>query len=614
MISAMGQPLDIASLRDAYAAGVDPAEILTHLHGRIMHGGVRPVWIALSSLTDILARLGRVKQRRDAGESLPLFGIPFAVKDNIDIAGMATTAACPGFSHVAQRSATVIEKLEAAGAIPLGKTNLDQFATGLTGTRSPYGIPSSVFDPTYISGGSSSGSAVAVAQGVVSFALGTDTAGSGRVPAAFNNIVGLKPTKGWLSTAGLVPACRSLDCVSVFAGTADDAISVARIAAGFDKRDPFARHAPTAPADGGDFPMPFRFGVPAAPLEFFGDDDAADLFAKSVTRLEQLGGVKTEIDFAPFREACQLLYGGPWVAERLAAIKAFAQAHSDAMLPVTREIILGGARLTAVDAFEGGYRLAELAQRADDEWARMDVMLLPTTGTIYRIADVLADPIRLNSNLGLYTNFVNLLDLSAIAVPAGFRRDGLPVGITLMARAFRDDALASLAGKMHRALPGTTVGATGRALPHAVPLPNGESVQPKPFEIAVLGAHLSGQALNHELTQRGARLVRTAWTSAGYSLYALATIGPPRPGLVFDGRGRGGIELEIWTLRSDQLGTFLAEIPSPLGIGTITLADGSTVKGFLCEAHASRNAADITSLGSWRAYLRSLVEEPGTGA
>jgi allophanate hydrolase len=613
MTSSLDQPLDIASLATAYAAGADPKEILTRLHARIVRGGAKPVWIALSSLTEILTRLDLAERRRAAGEPLPLFGIPFAVKDNIDVARMTTTAACPGFSHVAECSATVVDKLEAAGAILFGKTNLDQFATGLTGTRSPYGIPSSVFDAAYISGGSSSGSAVAVAQGVVSFALGTDTAGSGRVPAAFNNIVGLKPTMGWLSAAGLVPACRSLDCVSVFAGTAEDAISVAQIAAGFDARDPYARHAPADAARAGDFPMPFRFGVPTA-LEFFGDDGAAELFAKSVVRLEQLGGVKTAIDFTPFREACQLLYGGPWVAERLAAIKTFAHEHSDAMLPVTREIILGGARFTAVEAFEGSYRLAELAQRADDEWARMDVMLLPTTGTIYRIADVLADPIRLNNNLGLYTNFVNLLDLSAIAIPAGFRRNGLPFGVTLMARAFRDDALASLAGKTHRALPGNTVGATGWALPPTVPPPNRASAGREPFEIAVLGAHLSGQALNHELTQRGARLVRTAWTSAGYSLYALSTAGQPRPGLVFDGRGRGGIELEIWALRTDQLGAFLAEVPPPLGIGTITLADGSTVKGFLCEAHASNDAADITSFGSWRAYLRSMVEEPDNGA
>jgi allophanate hydrolase len=451
----MDRALDIAALTTAYAAGMDPAEIITELHGRIAGDASTAVWIDRVPLADALARVGVAKQRRAEGERLPLFGIPFAIKDNIDVAGLSTTAACPGFGYIAKASARVVEKLEAAGAILLGKTNLDQFATGLTGTRSPYGIPSSVFDNRYISGGSSSGSAVAVAQGLVSFALGTDTAGSGRVPAAFNNIVGLKPTKGWLSTLGVVPACRSLDCVSVFAGTVDDAIGVARVAAGFEADDAFSRRAPSMPATADPWRQSFRFGTPVQPLEFFGDTAAAALFAESAAKLEQLGGTRVAIDFAPFREAGQLLYGGPWVAERLAAIKDFAECRPEEMLPITRDIILGAKRLSAVDAYEGSYHLATLARRAEAEWARMDVMLLPTTGTIYRIDEVIADPVRLNNNLGLYTNFTNLLDLAAIAIPAGFRPNGLPFGITLMGRAFDDEALAALARRMHRV--GTTV-------------------------------------------------------------------------------------------------------------------------------------------------------------
>ncbi len=465
----MDRALDLASLSSAYADGADPAQLIATLHARIAADPTQAVWITVLPLAGLLDRVAALKRRRAAGEALPLFGIPFAIKDNIDLAGAPTTAACPAFGYVAQRSARVVEKLEAAGAIALGKTNLDQFATGLVGTRSPYGIPSSVFDARYIAGGSSSGSAVSVAQGLVAFALGTDTAGSGRVPAAFNNIVGLKPTKGWLSTRGIVPACRSLDCVSIFAGTVEDAIAVARIAAGFDAADPFSRRAPQTRMEGMAWSTPFRFGVPPEPLEFFGDGEAARLFAQSAARLEQLGGIRAPIDFTPFREAGKLLYGGPWLAERLAAIKDFAARHADQLLPVTRDIILAAERLSAVDAFEGFYRLAALARDAEAEWAHMDVLLLPTTGTIYRIDEVLANPVELNGNLGLYTNFTNLLNLAAIALPAGFRGNGLPFGVTLMSRAFSDEALAALAGRLHRALPDASIGATGRALPPACP-------------------------------------------------------------------------------------------------------------------------------------------------
>jgi allophanate hydrolase len=596
----MVQPLDLASLAEAYGSGVlKPAELFDTLFARIAEMGERPVWISLVPRAQIDARLADIARRKAAGESLPLFGVPFAVKDNIDVAGMPTTAACPEFAYVAERSATVVEKLEAAGAIVVGKTNLDQFATGLVGTRSPYGIPASVFDPAYISGGSSSGSAVAVAAGLVSFALGTDTAGSGRVPAAFNNIVGLKPTKGLLSTRGVVPACRTLDCVSLFAGTVDDALKILAAAGGFDAQDGYSRRAPVPVA--GSLPARFRFGVPAHGLEFFADADAAALYEQAIGNLVQLGGTAVRIDFTPFEDTARLLYEGPWLAERLAALRSYNFERADAVHPVVWDIISKSAGQSAVDAFRAFYRLAELTRLAEAEWEKMDVLLLPTAGTTYRIDEVLADPVRLNSNLGRYTNFVNLMDLSAIAVPAGFRADGLPFGVTLMGRAFEDEKIAELADRLHRALPGLSVGGTGLPLPPQAP-PASRSTA---ISIAVVGAHLTGQALNWQLLDRGARMVRTARTAPGYSFYVLAGTKSAKPGLVFDGVGQGLIEVEIWEMDAAGFGTFVAEIPPPLGIGTIRLEDGSTVQGFLCEAHAVENAQDITAFGGWRNWLKA---------
>lgn len=586
--------LDIATLRAGYAAGsLTPDAVLDEIYARIAAHGERPVWITLLPKAAALARLR-------AAPKGPLWGIPFAVKDNIDVAGLPTTAGCPDFAYVPSRSATVVEKLEAAGAVLIGKTNLDQFATGLVGTRSPYGICSSVFSPRHVSGGSSSGSGVAVAAGLVSFALGTDTAGSGRVPAAFNNIVGLKPTKGLLSTHGVVPACRSQDCVSVFAGTVADAQAVLSAAAGFDPDDCYSRRAPTTAT----VPMAMdgvRFGVPAGGLDFFGDGQAASLYRHAIGRLESLGGTRVDIDFTPFREAARLLYSGPWVAERLAAIRDFAFGQPDAIHEVVRGIILGARELTAVDGFQGFYRLAELVREAEAQWAGMDVMLLPTTGTIYRIDEVLADPLRLNSNLGTYTNFVNLMDLSALAVPAGFRTDGLPFGVTLIGRAFDDGRLASLGDRLHRALPDARIGGTRIPLettPNLPAIPPADRVR-----VAVVGAHLAGQPLHQQLTEREARLVATTRTAAGYSFYALAGTVPAKPGLIHDGTGAGRIEVEIYEMSHAAFGSFVALIPPPLGIGTITLEDGSQVKGFLCESRAMAGATDITATGGWRAWL-----------
>ena len=593
----MTQPLDIASLTEAYATGtLTPAQILEDVFARIAAMGERPVWISLVPRERIAARLAELTRRREAAETMPLYGIPFAVKDNIDVAGIPTTAACPDFAYVPERSATVVEKLEAAGAVVIGKTNLDQFATGLVGTRSPYGIPTSVFDPAYISGGSSSGSAVAVAAGLVSFSLGTDTAGSGRVPAGFNNIVGLKPTKGLVSTRGVVPACRSQDCVSVFAGTVDEALKVLEAAQGFDEEDDYSRAPPSAL---GMMPAAFRFGVPAEGLEFFGDDAAAVLYAQSVDTLRALEGTPVAIDFTPFRDAAQLLYQGPWVAERLAALRQYDFERPEAIHPVVWQIIGGARGLDAANGFAAFYKLAALTRAAEAEWARMDALLLPTTGTTYTIAALLADPVALNSNLGFYTNFVNLMDLSAIAVPGGFRPNGLPFGVTLIGRAFEDHKIAGLADRLHRALANPTVGGTGLPLPPATPV----SAKPARVQVAVVGAHLSGQPLNWQLTDRKATLVRTARTAPGYSLYALAGTVPAKPGLIRDGVGAGLIELEIWEMDFAGFGSFVAEIPPPLGIGTVTLEDGGTVKCFLGEAYAVAGAQDVTAFGGWRNWL-----------
>src|SRR5688572_12126594 len=547
--------------------------------------GLNPVWIALAVRDAVLQRA------RDIDAALPLAGVPFAVKDNIDVAGMPTTAGCPAYSYAPARTATVVQRLLDAGAILIGKTNLDQFATGLVGVRSPYGACASVFDERYISGGSSSGSAVAVAKGLAAFALGTDTAGSGRVPAAFNNLVGLKPTRGLLSTAGVVPACRSLDCVSIFAADAALAERVWRVAQGFDAADPFSR----TQASGADaapwLPGPFRFGVPRdEDLEFFGDPDSPALYKAAIARLEAVGGISVTVDFAPFREAAALLYSGPWVAERYAAVGEFVDAHPDQVHPVVAQIVRGAASRSAADAYRGLYELEALKRAAAAQWAGIDVLLLPTAGTIYTKEAVEADPIQLNSNLGYYTNFVNLMDLAAVAMPAGFRRDGLPFGVSLIGPAFSDAALLALASRF-----------ADMAAPAGVEAPGC-------IQVAVVGAHLTGQPLNPQLTERGARLVQSCRTSPEYRFYALANTMPPKPGLVrepgFDGPG---IALEIWAVPSHHFGSFVAGVPPPLGIGSVQLDTGEWVKGFICEPAALAGAAEITAFGGWKNYLANAT-------
>jgi allophanate hydrolase len=578
---------------------VSPGDIVGEALSRIETYRDPAVWIAHVPENAVLARAQELAAHPNS-ETLPLFGIPFAVKDNIDCAGLPTTAGCPGFAYAPEKNAPAVERLLAVGAILMGKTNLDQFATGLVGTRSPYGAPRCVFDADYVSGGSSSGSAVAVAAGLVAFSLGTDTAGSGRVPAAYNNIVGLKPSRGLISTRGVVPACRSLDCVSIFANNVGDADAVLQMAQAYDTLDSYSRRAVARP-----LPQErFRFGVLPREARVFDDEEQAALYEQAIARLDSIGGEPVEIDFEPFRKAGALLYEAAWTAERLAGIKQFANAHADAMDPTVRRIILNARELSATDAFEGQYHLADFARAAEAEWTRMDVLLLPTVPGQPTFAQVAADPIGRNTALGRYTNFVNLLDCCAVAVPAGFRSNGLAFGVTLIAPAFCDADLAAIADRLHRAW------TFGMGADRSVPLPEASRIvraaPPDFIEIFVVGAHLTGMPLNGDLKNLGGVFRREARTAPDYRLFVLPKTQPAKPGLVRAPGTKGpGIAGEIWALPADAFGRFVAAIPPPLGIGKVDLSDRTPVSGFLCEAHALAGAADITHLGGWRAYMRS---------
>jgi allophanate hydrolase len=598
----MNDSLTIPALHAAYRRGeLTPTALVNVLLQRSAEYPDHAIWISAPEAARLRARARALEAQ--GMEGLPLFGVPFAIKDNIDLAGVPTTCACPDYAYTPEASATVVARLEAAGAIAIGKTNLDQFATGLNGTRSPYGACRNAFDPDFISGGSSSGSAVAVALGLASFSLGTDTAGSGRVPAAFNNLIGLKPTRGLLSTTGVVPACRSLDAVSIFALSASDAQRVLAVAAAPDSADVYSRAAEPHGFDFGRAAC-FRFGVPMRKdLEFFGDADSERLFDEAVQRLQALGGEAVEIDFAPFLDTGRLLYGGPWVAERYQAIRLFIDTQPEALLPVTRDIILGGAKPLAADAFAAQYQLRSLQQACAPVWDAVDCIVTPTAGTIYTRAEMRADPIRLNSNLGLYTNFMNLLDYAAIAVPSGFRQDGLPLGVTLFAPAHQDVPLLHLAERWQasRALPCGRAETTGAPYDHDAPQPTPSGQ----VRIAVFGAHLSGLPLNFQLTARRARLIATMRTAPLYKLYALAD--GKRPGLIRVAAGGAAIACEVWELSAAAFGSLVAEVPAPLGVGKVYLGDGSSVCGFICETAGLHGALDITQYESWRDYVAELT-------
>lgn len=553
------------------------------------YDAVQPqIWINRATPEAFLAAARAIDARIAAGEHLPLAGVPFAVKDNIDAAGFATTAACPAFAYDPKDDATVVEKLIAAGALLLGKTNLDQFATGLVGTRSPYGIPCNAYNRAYVSGGSSSGSSVVVAAGLVPFALGTDTAGSGRVPAAFNHLIGFKPSKGRWSTKGLVPACRTIDCITVFTDNTADARLVDQVIAGFDVADPFSK--PLADKE----LAARRIGVPRRDQRQFFGDAASEYFYEQALATLARSAELVEIDYEPLKEAALLLYGGPWVAERAAAIEGLLRSNPDAIDPVVREVVEPGMDYSAVDLFNGIYRMAALKRHADLLWNDIDMMVFPTTGATFRVRELAAAPVALNSNLGYYTNFVNLLDMAALAVPAGVRDNGTGFGVTLIGPADTDRALLDVADAFLAANPLS-------ALP-----PLDIEGRMETIKLAVVGAHLKDMPLHWQLTSRNATFVGAFETAPSYRLYALANSTPPKPALVFE-EGGSSLPVEVYELGAAEFGSFVAEVPAPLAIGTVTLADGTSVKGFVSEPRATIGATDITALGGWRNYIASLA-------
>lgn len=571
----MSDDMGVTRLVADYRDGRRQAGEVVHRSRARAAASEQPAWISLQSSEALDVHLAR------ADPDGPLYGVPFALKDNIDLAGVPTTAACPAFARTPLRHAGVVERLLAGGGVPVGKTNMDQFATGLVGTRTPHGACWSTFDRRHISGGSSSGSAVAVAEGQVSFALGTDTAGSGRVPAAFNELVGLKPSFGLIGTSGVIPACRTLDCVSVFTTDVAGAAAVLEVAGGRDLKDEFSRTlAPLALA--GAAP---RIAVPReGQIDFAGDEHSRAAFVRALDRGRSLGWTLEEIDVEPLLLVAGLLYDGPWVAERAAAVGEFIAEHADGVDPVVGAIINGGWRPTAVDAFRAMYRLAALRARAERAWDGCQALLMPTVPTTFTHEQIAADPVGHNSVLGAYTNFVNLLDLCAIAVPGPRRADGLPFGISLIAPAGGDQRLLALAAEWTG-----EAEAPGRAA-DVIPL-------------AVVGAHLAGQPLNGELTRRGGRLLRSARTAGHYRLYALADGPIPRPGLVASDGAGPGIEVELWGLSATALGELTADVAAPLAIGRVELQDGEQVSGFVCEARGLEGASEITHLGGWRAHL-----------
>ncbi|MBV8900639.1 MAG: allophanate hydrolase [Verrucomicrobia bacterium] len=570
--------LAIPALLEGYRnKAFTPEDVISEVYRRLTERSEEAIWISVVPREQASEC---ARSLRSASPELPLYGIPFAIKDNIDFAGLPTTAACPDFAYQPSASARCVRDLLAAGAIPIGKTNLDQFAAGLVGTRSPYGIPRSVFDPALISGGSSSGSAVAVAADICAFALGTDTAGSGRVPAGFNELTGLKPTRGRVSTAGVVPACRSLDCVSIFTRTVAEAETVFAVIDRFDPGDPYSRRRPGPP---GWASFPPRVGIPAQP-EFFGHKPYRSAFEAAVERVRALGWNVSEIDFTPFREVAELLYGGPWVAERVAAIRPFFETRPESIHPVTRAVLGNERKYNAVDVFAAFDRLAALRRTTLPIWDGLDVMLLPTAPGHYRVEEVLADPIGLNTQLGYYTNFVNLLDLCALAVPGGRTSEGLPFGVTWLAPAWQEETLGQV-GKVWL----------------GEPVPEGGT--PGGIELAVAGAHLRGLPLHRDLQELDAHFVEQTRTAPCYRLYALAGTTPPKPGLIRTDAGTA-IEVEVYRLSDEAFGRFVARVPAPLAIGTVYLASGRGVKGFLCEAVAVSDATDISHYGGWRNYVQ----------
>ncbi len=589
----------VAEILDAYRGGdAKPEDIVARGFARIRAHNDPAIFITLREEADVLVEARALAGKPD--KTRPLHGIPVAVKDNIDVKDLPTTAACPAYLYRPHKDAACVARLREAGAIIIGKTNLDQFATGLVGVRTPYGVGRNLFNPKLVPGGSSTGSALAVGAGLVPLALGTDTAGSGRIPAGFNNIVGLKPTRRMVSNVGVVPACRTLDCVSVLALTVDDALAMLKVVATPDAAD--GETQPRMLKDVSPMPQGLKLGVPLKGQRlFFGDRASEAAYDAALAKMEELGAKIVEIDIEPFYAAARLLYEGPWVAERFLTVKALVASSPESMHPVTRQILLAGAHGSAADAFAAFYQLDDLLRVRDHTFRSIDALILPTVPTIYTVEQVLADPIDLNSRLGTYTNFVNLLDMCGLAVPASMRPDGTPFGVTLLAPAGADAMLASIGREFHAAT-GLPLGALNCKQPRLPSLKNVATEGEIP--IAVVGAHLSGMPLNGELRAAGARLIERASTAPHYRLYALAGTRPPKPGLLRVKNGAGAsIEIEVWALSASAFGRFVAAVPSPLSIGTLEIDDGRSVKGFLVEAEAVAGARDISSFGGWRAFM-----------
>jgi allophanate hydrolase len=586
----------VAELVAGYRAGeLRPSEVVSATLDRIETRGDDGTWISVADRDELAVRAKEVEQLVDPS-SAPLYGVPFGVKDSIDVAGVLTTLACPDYAYRATATAPVVERLLAAGGIYVGKTNLDQFATGLNGTRTPYPMPRSVYGGNLISGGSSSGSALAVATGDVPFAVATDTAGSGRVPPALNGIVGFKPSRGLVSTVGLVPACRSLDCISLIAGGVADLATVFDVVAAHDRRDPYARPRRREVVD----PLSLRVGMPAmAELEFFGDDPMRQAHKAARSRIERSFARTVEMPFGPFLAAGELLYQGPWVAERLTEFGDFLAEHPASVLPVIREILGGATAYTAVDVFAAEHRLGALRVEVAGLWQSMDLLVLPAVGTTFTTDEVLADPIATNTALGHYTHFGNLLDLCAAVVPAGLTSDGRPASLMVLGPALADDRVLGLAAVL----------ADASAAPAHIPWPAPQS-EPR-TTLVVVGHHLAGQPRNGDIVDRGGYLLDRTTTSPDYRLVVVSAE-RALPALVRVPVSGAAIEVESWSVPSRCVPDILASSSPSSCLGQVTLADGSVQLGFVAGAPVASDpdTTDITSHGGWRRYLASVAARP----
>lgn len=578
--------IDLADVLDVVRAcrsgEVQPIDLVDEVLDRIERSPRPEAWLHVVPRRDLEARAAQLASIGAERERMALFGVPFAVKDNIDVAGLPTTAGCPAYRYVPEASAEVVRRLETAGAIVIGKTHMDQFATGLVGTRSPHGPCRNAYNAEYISGGSSSGSAVVVAQRLVSFSLGTDTAGSGRVPAALNGIVGLKPTRGLISLDGVVPACASLDCVSIFSTCCATAALVLDV----------VRDASLQPSkDNRSAPERFRFGIPEAGELGDVDSEGRKLFEEGVERLCATGGERVDIDFGPLRRVSSLLYGGPWIAERLAAVGEFVEAHPEAVESTVATLLRRASGLSARQVFEGMHELEKWKKTMGPLWKEIDVLVVPTVAQTFRIDEVMRDPIDTNAKLGVYNSFMNLLDLSGCTLPIGLRSSGVPSGLTLCAPRLAEPLLLEVGARLER---------RGRPLLPA-------DIPPPRISVAVVGAHLTGMPLNHQLVDLGGRLEHTTHTSPDYRLHALAATSPPKPGLRRVKQDGVAIEVEVWSLAAQSFALFVAQIPRPLAMGRLTLLDGTEVAGFVCEPDGFDGAVDLSEWGGWRAYIASLT-------